>query len=305
MSADSRAWAADPSVDVDAINAGLDPSLPTADVALYYPNNLDPAHSAKVTPELLLSGFVAAKDVFNAAGVQLALVGFKTGWLDPRLFEINSAENRADTPGARFTNMYKGAERRPARISADALAAFNTMIEDVPGADVTVHLVTLQDVFMEFFEQLDYRTWQRKTISTGGLSFPGYMHGDTIPRHLRGVITITDLTKSPTSWKTIAHEIGHKLLNVSHEYRDVSPQHEVNADGGLMLYGEGTEILSGPEGRYHHERLHRSPYLYTTDVAGNRTYNPDYQRGGFYYDPIYEGVSMDLDAETAAKNDDG
>lgn len=53
----------------------------------------------------------------------------------------------------------------------------------------------------------------------------------------------------------------------------------------------------------HRERLHRSPYLYTTDAAGNRTYNQDYQRGGFYYDPIYEGVSVDLDAEKAAKKE--
>ena len=152
---------------------------------------------------------------------------------------------------------------------------------------------------MDFHEQLDFRTWQLKTISTGGLSFPGYMYGDTMPRHLRGVITITDLTKEATSWKTIAHELGHKLLNVSHEYRETSPQHEVRADGGLMLYGVGTEIPSGPEGRYHRERLHRSPYLYRTGSDGARTYNPDYQGGGFYYDGIYEGISVDLDAEAA------
>lgn len=299
----SGGWAADPAVDLDAINAGLDPAMPTADVAFYYPNNLDPAHRAKVTPELLVSGFEAAKDIFKVAGVQLKLVAFRTGQLDPRLFAINSTENRSEMPSGRFANMYVEAERRPARISDSSREAFDAMIDDAPGADLVTHLVVLQDVFMEFYEQLDYRTWQLKTISTGGLSFPGYMYGDTLPRHLRGVITITDLTKNEDSWKTVAHELGHKLLNVSHEYRDTSPQHEVNADGGLMLYGKGTEILAGAEGRYHYERLHRSPYLYTSDADGVRTYNPDYQRGGFYYDPIYEGVSVDLDAESQSTAD--
>ncbi|NND03869.1 MAG: hypothetical protein HKN91_13895 [Acidimicrobiia bacterium] len=299
-SAPANSWTQVATVDLEAINSGLDPAIPTADVALYYPNNLDPAHSAKVTPDLLVSGFVAAKDIFGVAGVQLKLLFFKTGPLDPSLFEVNSTRGDGDVPSARFTNMYAGAERRPAKISMEAQAAFETMVEDRPGSELIVHIVTLQDVYMEFFEKLDYRTWQRKTISTGGLSFPGYMYGETMPRHLRGVISITDLTKSEDSWKTIAHELGHKLLNVSHEYRDVSPQHEVNADGGLMLYGKGTEILPGADGRYHRERLHRSPYLYTEDTSGERTYNPDYQAGGFYFDPIYEGVSVDLDAEALA-----
>ena len=297
---DSTGWAADPAVDIEAINVELDPALPTADVAFYYPNNLDPAHRAKVTPELLVSGFAAAKEIFGVAGVQLKLVAFRTGPLDPRLFAINSTENRSEMPSGRFANMYVEAGRRPARVSESSREAFETMVDDTPGADLVSHIVVLQDVFMEFYEQLDYRTWQLKTISTGGLSFPGYMYGDTMPRHLRGVITITDLTKNEDSWKTIAHELGHKLLNVSHEYRDVSPQHEVNADGGLMLYGKGTEILPGADGRYHYERLHRSPYVYTEDAADQRTYNPDYVSGGFYFDPIYDGVSVDLDAEAQA-----
>ena len=147
---------------------------------------------------------------------------------------------------------------------------------------------------MTFYEQLDFRTWQPKTISTGGLSFPGYMYGATMPRHLRGVITITDLTKDENSWKTVAHELGHKLMNVSHEYRDVAPQHEVRADGGLMLYGSGTEIPAGEAGRFHRERLHRSPYIYRHDERG-REWNDDYAEDGFYADPIYAGLCMPFD----------
>jgi hypothetical protein len=288
-----------PAIDVDPINAELDPAIPTVDAAMYYPNNLDPAHRAKVTIDLLVAGFTAAKPIFLEAGVQLKLLWLKTGHLDPALFAVNSNQPGSALPSSRFVNFYVEAERRPSVISDEARTAFETVVGEVPNSDRIVHLVTLQDVFMDFYEQLDFRTWQLKTIATGGLSFPGYGYGDTMPRALRGVITITDLTKEETSWKTIAHELGHKLLNVSHEYRQTSPQHEVRADGGLMLYGKGTEILAGAEGRYHYERLQRSPYLYRTAPDGTRQYNRDYERGGFYYDPIYEGICVDLDAEAA------
>lgn len=284
-------------IDLDSINADLSDGERTADVMIHYPENLDPAHAAKVTLELMISGFEHAKRIFAEAGLQLRLAAVRSGYLDPKFFEIASTEP-VDTPGARFVNMYRRAERRPARLSSEAEAAFNSIIDDNQESSRTVHLVVLQDVYMTFFEQLDFRTWQRKTISTGGLSFPGYMHGATMPRHLRGVISITDLTKDENSWKTVAHELGHKLMNVSHEYRDVAPQHEVRADGGLMLYGKGTEIAEGPEGRYHRERLHRSPFVYRI-IDGERRWNPDYAADGFYHDPIYEGICVDLDAEKA------
>ncbi len=292
-------WAQDPDVDIRSISNGLDLAMPTVDVAIYYPDNLDPSHRAKVTPELLVDGFVAAQEIFGAVGVQLRLDSFKTGSLDPALFGVNSTKPGSEVPGGRFANMYVEAERHPAVISDEAGVAFESIVGDAPGNDLIVHLVTVQDVFMDFYEQLDFRTWQLKTISTGGLSFPGYMYGATMPRHLRGVITITDLTKDDNSWKTIAHELGHKLMNVSHEYRETSPQHEVRADGGLMLYGSGTEILDGRDGRFHRERLHVSPYIYRNNVDGTRHYNADYAQGGFYYDEIYDGISVDLDAEAA------
>jgi len=300
MSDGSRpSWSELATVDLTSINDGLVPATPTADVAIYYPNNLDPSHLAKVTPELLVSGFEEARKIFGVAGLQLRLVWFKTGYLDPALFAVNSTTPGSDIPSGRYANMYVEAERRPGVISDEAALAFETIVGQPAGSDRIVHLVTLQDVFMDFHEQLDFRTWQLKTISTGGLSFPGYMYGATMPRHLRGVITITDLTKENDSWKTIAHELGHKLMNVSHEYRGTSPQHEVRADGGLMLYGKGTEIPEGAEGRFHYERLHRSPYVYRMAPDGTREYNPDYAGGGFYYDKIYEGISVDLDAEAA------
>lgn len=294
-------WADHPDFE---LTSDLDPALPIADVAIWYPSNLDPTHRHKVTPDLFRAGFERARSIFLDAGVQLRLVSARTGPVDPRLFAIGSTNDTDDHPGDRFVNMYRAAERRPSRLSTEAEAAFRSIVPDAPGADTTVHLIVLQDVYMTFHEQLDFRTWQRKTISTGGLSFPGYMYGATMPRHLRGVITITDVTKDANSWKTIAHEIGHKLLNVSHEYRETAPQHEVRADGGLMLYGSGTEIASGADGRFHRERLHRSPFLYRM-VDGERRYNPDYIGDGFYYDPIYEGISVELEAPVPASPADG
>ena len=292
----SSEWSQLESVDIGAINSDVSAGERTADVAVYYPNNLDPAHQEKVTPELVVEGFHHAKEIFGAVNVQLNLTAFMTGHLEPRYFEVNSTP-MPTMPSGRFTNMYRNAERHPSTLSEDAQAAFEAIVPVTTDGDRTVHIVVLEDVYMSFFEQLDFRSYQLKTISTGGLSFPGYMYGATMPRHLRGVITITDITKDANSWKTVAHELGHKLLNVSHEYRDTSPQHEVRADGGLMLYGKGTEIASGAEGRFHRERLYVSPFLYRMQPDGTKRWNPDYVGDGFYYDPIYDGISVDLDAD--------
>lgn len=290
-------WTEVSGVDVEEINRGMVPGEPTVDVAIYYPNNLDSGHRSKVSIDLLVSGFRDAQRVFDDAGVQLRLLSLKTGFLDPKWFAIDSTAPGNELPSGRYCNMYVAAERRPSVASDDAAAAFEAIVDRSDDAGRIIHIVVLQDVFMSFFEQLDFRTWQLKTISTGGLSFPGYMYGATMPHHLRGVITITDLAKDANSWKTIAHELGHKLLNVSHEFRETSPQHEVRADGGLMLYGKGAEIPAGADGRFHRERLHVSPYIYRVDADGNRRWNPQYQGDGFYYDGIYDGISVDLDAE--------
>ena len=255
-------------IDVEGRNADLKPGMPTAEIALYYPSNLDPEHSKKVTVDLLVDGFDRAKDVFAEVGVQLRLRSVRSGPLDPKYFAFQSSDPEAELPSARFVNMYRGAERAPSRLSADGLAAFDAVVGNEPGWERLVHLVVFQDVFMVFQEPIDYRTWNLRTISTGGLSFPTYMYGSTIPRHLRGVISITDLTKDENSWKTVAHEIGHKLLNVSHEYLEMSPEHEIRGDGGLMIYGKGVEIGAGIEGRFHRERLLRSPFIYRTRDDG-------------------------------------
>jgi hypothetical protein len=268
---------------VDQLNADLKPGQLTADIGIYFPSNLDPQFASTLRIEDLVLEFATAKRVFRAAGVELKLLWIKTGRVDPQYLEIQANDVAGKTPGGQYVNMYEDNVRETSVLSAEARSAFESIVERDRSNARTVYLVILQDIFMSFFEKLDERTWELRTITTGGLSFPGYSY-QTIPRRLRGVITIN---KTEPLRRIVAHELGHKLMNVSHEYREQGPQHEIRADGGLMLYGKGTEIPDGAEGRWHRERLLRSPYLYRESPSGKRGYNPDYREGGHYYDPIY------------------
>jgi hypothetical protein len=186
-------------------------------------------------------------------------------------------------PDSHYVNMYINSRRHPVSLTQEARDAFESIIEKNENNDRTIYLVVLQNVFMSFYEQVDNRTWEARVISTGGLSFPSFVY-PTFPRRLRGVITVNSANSDGS---VVAHELGHKLINVSHEYREIDPQHEVEAEGGLMLYGSGTDIPSGREGRWHKERLHQSPYLFRQSKNGVRTWNEDYIEDGHYYDPIY------------------
>ena len=268
---------------VRQLNSDIRQGRLTADVGVYYPSNLDSTFVETYPMETLIEDFKGAKEIFGAVDVQLNLLWIKTGEIDPRYFEIRANDLAGASPGSRHVNMYVDSWRERSEITREALEAFESIIEKSPDNSRTVYLVVLPGVYMSFFEQLDERTWAPRTIATGGLSFPSYSYPD-IPRRIRGVITVN---KTYPERSVIAHELGHKLINVSHEYRDVDPQHEVRAEGGLMLYGSGTEIPSGKAGRWHKERLHLSPYLYREDRTGNRQWNADYAERGHYYDPIY------------------
>lgn len=295
-SAEAVRWTAVNQDEVRRINSDLSPNVPTADIAIYFPANLDPAFVAGFSLAGLLEQVVRAKEIFGAVGVQLNLLWVKTGKIDPSFFEIQANDLAPATPAGKYTNLYIDSRRQGSGLSGEALAAFESIVEKDKGNDRTVYLVVLQDVFMSFYEKLDERTWDARTITTGGLSFPSYSYDD-IPRRLRGVITIN---KNDPLRRVVAHELGHKLMNVSHEYKEVDPQHEVRAEGGLMLYGAGVDIPSGKEGRWHKERLHLSPYLYRQSESGARTWNPDYREGGHYYDPIYGDYVVRFTPEIAS-----
>ena len=287
-------WGVTVPIDLTSLNAGLEDGRPTVDIGIFYPANLEPAHRERVELEMVLDGVAEARRIFGEVGVQFAVVSVRTGHVDPELLAVHAEAPGSELPGGRYANLYVERQKRPSRLSAGAQAVFESVIGTGPEHDRRIHLVVLEDVFISFHDRIDERTWQLKTLATNALSFPGYSHRDTIPRHLRGVITLTNLSR-PQSWKTVAHELGHKLINASHEYREIDPQHEVYGDEGLLHYGSGTDIPSGPEGRFHRERLHRSPFIYRRVTSGAKSWNPDYLDGGGYYDRIYEGLTVDFD----------
>lgn len=279
------AWKVVESVDLAAFNKDVVAGKPTMDVVIYIPSNFDPAFK-KLTLDQMLEGVRAAKEIYGRVGVQINLVTVKTGAIDPRFLAIQANEIPR-IPDTEYINMYEGNTRHPSEPTDMALQAFQSMIEPRKDGDRTIYLVALQDVIMPFLDRSDARNWTVKMVRTGGLSFPSYSYWNTIPRPYRGVITLDNLSTPSRARRTVAHEIGHKVMNVSHEYKETSPAHEVFADGGLMLYGSGEDIPSGAEGRWHRERLLMSPYLYRVGPDGRKTWNPDYKDGGHYYDPLY------------------
>jgi hypothetical protein len=281
----ATAWEDAPGIDLSEFNRDVVPGRLTLDVGVYYPSNFDPAFD-KVTLPRLLEGVRAAKEIFAPTGVQLNLLFVRTGPVDPRFLTI-AANEVPPVPRTEYANLYEHGRRHPAQLTADAREAFESIIEPRPDSERTVHLVVLQDVFFPFLEVAEGRNWTVRMVRTGGLSFPTYSYPGTIPARYRGVITISNLSRPDRFRRTVAHEIGHKVMNVSHEYRDVDPEHEVYAEGGLMVYGSGEEIGGGREERWHVERLRVSPFLYRLNQDGSKTWNPDYREGGHYYDPIY------------------
>lgn len=278
-------WNEVDTIDIAAFNSDLKKGKPTLDIGVYFPSNFDSAFN-KVTLGQMMTSIRAAKEIYKPTGVQINLLWVKTGEIDPRYLSIQANEVPG-IPNTEYVNMYEHSKRHPAKLTPLAIDAFNSIIEPDSNNSKTVYLIALQDVFYPFLEVSEGRNWTMKTVRTGGLSFPTYSYVNTIPKSFRGVITITNLQRPDRLRSTVAHEIGHKVMNVSHEYKNTDPGHEVYAEGGLMLYGDGEDIPSGEEGRWHLERLYLSPFLYKLNDQGEKVWNEEYKEGGHYYDPLY------------------
>lgn len=294
-------WSLVKSINVDTINSDLVKGKPTIDVGVYFPSNLDSSFRM-VTLTNMMESFVAAKEIYAKVGVQIRLLWVKTGEIHPSFLSIQANEVPG-VPNTGYVNLYEHGARIPAQLTNQAKQAFEHIVESDSNNDRTIYLIALQDVFYPFLTVSEGRNWMMKTVRTGGLSFPSYSYVGTIPRKYRGVITISNLARPDRFRRTIAHEIGHKAMNVSHEYKDISPEHEVYAEGGLMVYGQGEEILSGEDGRWHKERLLLSPYVYTVNERGEKEWNPDYKENGHYYDPIYGEYSIHFTGTSAIGDD--
>lgn len=278
-------WHTLDSIDIADFNKEIVAGKLTLDVGVYFPTNFDPDFS-KVTLSRMLESIKAAKEIYEPTGVQINLLWVKTGELNSKYFSIQANEVPG-IPLTEYVNMYEHMKRHPAELTELGMTTFNSIIEPDNNNARTVYLIALQDVFYPFLEVSEGRNWTMKTVRTGGLSFPTYSYCNTLPPAFRGVITITNLSRPDRYRITVAHEIGHKVMNVSHEYMATNPGHEIYADGGLMLYGLGEDIPSGKEGRWHLERLLLSPFLYRLNEDNSKTWNEDYKEGGHYYDPLY------------------
>ena len=294
-------WSRIDSIDINEINSDLVKGKPTVDIGIYFPSNLDSTFT-KVTFNKMIESFFFAKEIFKPTGVQLNLIFAKTGNINSSYLSIQANEVPG-IPDTEYVNLYDNSRRHPSIPTNHAINAFRSIIEEDINNSRTIYLIALQDVFYPYLTLAEGRNWMMKTVRTGGLSFPSYSYIDQIPKDLRGIITITNLSTEDRYRKTIAHELGHKLINVSHEYNDINPGFEVFAEGGLMLYGSGEDIPTGKEGRWHLERLLLSPYLYKVDERGNKIWNNDYKEAGHYYDPIYDNYVIHFLPEPQINDD--
>jgi hypothetical protein len=294
-------WSRIDSIDINEINSDLVKGKPTVDIGIYFPSNLDSTFT-KVTFNKMIESFFFAKEIFKPTGVQLNLIFAKTGNINSSYLSIQANEVPG-IPDTEYVNLYDNSRRHPSIPTNHAINAFRSIIEEDINNSRTIYLIALQDVFYPYLTLAEGRNWMMKTVRTGGLSFPSYSYIDQIPKDLRGIITITNLSTEDRYRKTIAHELGHKLINVSHEYNDINPGFEVFAEGGLMLYGSGEDIPTGKEGRWHLERLLLSPYLYKVDERGNKIWNNDYKEAGHYYDPIYDNYVIHFLPEPPINDD--
>ena len=294
-------WSRIDSIDINEINSDLVKGKPTVDIGIYFPSKLDSTFT-KVTFNKMIESFFFAKEIFKPTGVQLNLIFAKTGNINSSYLSIQANEVPG-IPDTEYVNLYDNSRRHPSIPTNHAINAFRSIIEEDINNSRTIYLIALQDVFYPYLTLAEGRNWMMKTVRTGGLSFPSYSYIDQIPKDLRGIITITNLSTEDRYRKTIAHELGHKLINVSHEYNDINPGFEVFAEGGLMLYGSGEDIPTGKEGRWHLERLQLSPYLYKVDDRGNKIWNNDYKEAGHYYDPIYDNYVIHFLPEPPINDD--
>ena len=269
---------------VDDLNANLTPGIPTVDLNFYI------TAGRWTTWERMSNAVERAREIYGAVGVQLRVASVVR--LDvPESWQVLDADVLDEPTVVEFkeSDLYRHQDDIHRRLAPRTESIFRSIMEtydtSLGPAHRALHIVTLDSVPLSYYKRVE-DAWELSSTGTSGLSFPPYMFAERIPQDMRGIITM-----SSTGGRTLAHELGHNLMNVSHEGVGVCPTFATNGDG-LMLYGNSVTIPAGPEGRYQVERLHLSPFVYRED-AGTRIYNEEFLDGGRYNDPIYGEFSID------------
>ncbi len=278
--------------DVSTFNASLVDGEPTIDVAFYV------TEAGPITWPSLSRTIERAQRIFAVPGVQLRVssalrIDVPSDWqvLDPDESEVPT------TPSFLETDLYAHIDELQTRLTKRNEAIFKAIISHYPEqsngvtAANTIHVLTIDEAPIAYYEWTGTE-WTRSVAPTGGLSFPPYFYADRIPIDVRGIITLSSGQSGPfADTKTLAHEIGHKVIDVSHEGVGVCPTFEADGED-LMLYGSGERIPSGAEGRWHVERLMLSPFLYRLE-DGTARFATVYEQGGVYDDGLYGSYVVD------------
>lgn len=262
--------------DISGMNDTLRDNVLTADIVLFHSDQL------AMTWNTLKAEFLRADNAFRLAGVQLNLkkavnVTFPEEWNNQLAYNLLDLPDSALNPA--FYDMYN---TTTPNLTDTIEMAFKDFTYDEENKARTIFVIPLKGVKIVFAQKNTDGTWKiSNPVATGALSFPSYILHDRIPRNYRGIITMEQ-----SSGVTLAHELGHKLINVSHEGLGISPAFSGSSIPGLLGYGGSTTIYGGLSGRWHQERLLLSPYLYKKNGT-TITWNPDYAGNGSYNDPIY------------------
>ncbi len=279
--------------DVGSFNEDLIEGVPTADLAFYL------SDGGPLAWDELAGNITRAKRIFGEVGVQLRVrsalhIQIPADWqqIDPAIIDLPSTP-----PELRETDLYRHLEELRARPSARAIAIFEAIVAHLPEdplsipASNTIHLMSFNEVPIPFYEW-NGAEWIYNSVPTGGLSLPPYTYADRMPEGIRGAITLSfEVDRFRPDTRVLAHELGHKLINVSHEGGSVCPSFEANGPE-LMLYGNGEIIPAGEAGRWHQERLALSPFLYRVE-AGQAVFANQFLDGGIYRDRLYEALYID------------
>lgn len=271
---------------LDGLDAAAEPGLWQVDVDVHI------AEASGMSWPVMRAELILTQRVFARHGVHIR-VRLARKIRVPGEWHSLTHGTRTGPPGAENTPFYQQLQAERAQLSELSERAYRAIIDPGERPEVRVHLVCLREGRMPYYLTDEGGTRLRE-YPVGGLSFPPYVFADRIARPLRGVIglfAVRASARQPVPYlrpKTIAHELGHKLLNVSHEGYRAGPEFESYTGGSrdLMLYGFGLDIPAGRDGRWHRERLVRSPFLYRVE-ADRRVDNPDFQAGGVYDDPAY------------------
>lgn len=262
------------------LSQNYDKTLPlNLDMAFIYHEKV-----SKVDLEEFKRQFEVSQEIFNKLGVKLHLTYIKRIKNIPHSWHKQSVMISKGKQPDEAVDFYDGMEIKKFALTKKSEKIFDQLVDGYKGDNNrTIFILALNDIYMSYYEKGIV-----KELKVGALSFPGYIFADRIPIRLRGIITTQNVGGI---YKTLAHELGHKLFNVSHEGLDICPKFSGNNIPGLMGYGKSLAVYKGKKGRFHKERLLRSPFLYRMKNK-SKLYNQDYKKNGIYRDPIYSNISL-------------